>query len=42
MKHAKINASERQRRIAELLEEISELNERVVFKDWRIEEATVN
>ena len=42
VKRVKINAAERQRRIAELSEEISELSKRIAFKDRRIEEATMN
>lgn len=42
VKRVKVNAEERQRRIAELTEEISELNRRMTFKERRIEEATLS
>ena len=42
VKHAKVNAEERQCRIAELTDEISELSRRIIFKERRIEEATLS
>ena len=42
VKRAKVNAEERQRRLAELTEEISELSKRITFKERRIEEATLS
>ena len=42
VKRVIVNAEQRQHRIAELTEEISELNKRITFKERRIEEATLS
>ena len=42
VKRVKVNAEERQRRIAELMDEISELSRKITFKERRIEEATLS